>query len=111
MPPDYSLNQWDDFAVAIGFLAVAVGILVVAFKYGKRAKRGTSTAMQEGVRLTNLAGALIEKEQYEQAIADCDEAVRLQSTLAEAFHTRGRAWLKKKQPDMALADFNDALRL
>ena len=86
MPPDYSLNQWDDIAVAIGFLAVAVGILFVAFKYGKRTKRGTSTAIQEAVRLTNRAAAQIDKEHYEQAIADCDEAVRLLPTLAEAFH-------------------------
>jgi tetratricopeptide (TPR) repeat protein len=47
----------------------------------------------------------------EAALADCNEALRRQPNVAEAFDSRGFIYLKKGQWDAALADYNAALRL
>ena len=117
-----------DVVAAVTLLAIALGILFVAFKYGKRStsgrlsiplpvpwKRnkvyGSTTDLYEAVGLTKRAHARIGKGEYEQAIADSDEAIRLQPTLAEAFNARGRAWGQKKEYDKALTDYAEAIRL
>jgi tetratricopeptide (TPR) repeat protein len=51
------------------------------------------------------------KHDYAKAIADCDEAIRLDSTLAKAFFTRGMALHYKQQYDRAIADYTEAIRL
>lgn len=44
------------------------------------------------------------------ALADLDEALRLDQSYAETFVRRGQALLAKHEPDRALSDFDQALR-
>lgn len=44
-------------------------------------------------------------------MADCNEAIRLNPTLAVAYINRALAWNKKKVYDKAIADYNEAIRL
>ena len=44
-------------------------------------------------------------------MADFDEAIRLAPTDAEAYYCRGTAYFDQHQPDRAIADYNEAIRL
>jgi len=45
------------------------------------------------------------------ALADCNEAIRLKPTVAATFESRGFTYLKIRQWQLAIADFDSALRL
>ena len=51
------------------------------------------------------------KKEYDIAIADYNEAIRLDPQSALAFNNRGYAWHNKKEYDKAIADYNEAIRL
>jgi tetratricopeptide (TPR) repeat protein len=51
------------------------------------------------------------KGEIDKAIADYNEAIRLDPKVAPAFGLRGNAWYVKKEYDKAIADFNEAIRL
>ena len=53
----------------------------------------------------------VEKKDYDKAIEDYNEAIRLDPKEAEAFDGRGNAWAGKKEYDKALKDYNEAIRL
>src|SRR5262249_6050794 len=46
-----------------------------------------------------------------KAIADYNEAIRLDPKNVEAYSSKGLAWSKKKDHDRAMADYNEAIRL
>src|SRR5262245_22952130 len=48
---------------------------------------------------------------FDRAIADFDQAIRLQPDSALAYHHRGNAWSGKGELDRALADYEAAIRL
>jgi tetratricopeptide (TPR) repeat protein len=47
----------------------------------------------------------------DQAIADCDQTVKLDPNSLLAFQLRARAWMAKNQPDKAIADLGEVLRI
>ena len=51
------------------------------------------------------------KGDYDQAIADYTEAIRLNPEYAEAYCNRGVAYWEKGNDDKAIADFTEAIRL
>jgi lipoprotein NlpI len=51
------------------------------------------------------------KGEYDRAIADFDEAIRLNPNIAQAFVNRGEAYRNKNEFDRAIADFDQAIRL
>ena len=51
------------------------------------------------------------KGDYDKAIADYTEAIRLNPKLAEAYYSRGFAYGKKGDYDKAIADYTEAIRL
>ena len=51
------------------------------------------------------------KGDYDRAIADFTEAIRVDPKLATAFSNRGLAYEKKGSYDRAIADYNEAIRL
>jgi tetratricopeptide (TPR) repeat protein len=48
---------------------------------------------------------------YQQAITDYTEAIRLKPDYAEAFNNRGNSYSELKQYDKAIGDYNEAIRL
>jgi tetratricopeptide (TPR) repeat protein len=52
-----------------------------------------------------------DKGDHDRAIADLDEAIRLDPKLAGAFNGRGYVYNVKSEHDRAIADFNEAIRL
>ena len=53
----------------------------------------------------------INKDEYEKAIAELTEAIKLDPKLALAYNNRGEAYRRKGEFDKALEDFNEAIRL
>ncbi len=49
--------------------------------------------------------------QYDKALSDHDEAIRLDSTNAEAFQNRATTWIAKDDIDRALNDYSSAIRI
>jgi len=52
-----------------------------------------------------------EKRDYDAAIADYTEAIKLKPGAWGAFGNRGRSYLERKNNQAALADFNEAIRI
>jgi len=48
--------------------------------------------------------------EYDKAIADYNDAIRLNPHLVDAYHSRGVAWVKKGENDNAIPDFDLAIR-
>jgi len=61
----------------------------------------------------SLAGASLtrKKNDYDRAIADYSEAIRLDRNYAFAFNNRGLAYATKGDYDRAIPDYNEAIRL
>jgi len=51
------------------------------------------------------------KHDYDHAIADFDEAIRLDAQFVPAYRSRAIAWRGKRQYDRAIADYNEVIRL
>jgi tetratricopeptide (TPR) repeat protein len=74
--------------------------------------RNAASAMGDAAEALFKRGlAYIEKGQYESAIADLSEVIRLHPDSAPAFYSRGTAYNEKGQYDYAIADFSEVIRL
>jgi tetratricopeptide (TPR) repeat protein len=51
------------------------------------------------------------KGQYDRAVEDVDQAIRLKPSYGEAFTGRGHIYLSKGQPEHAIEDFDHAIAL
>lgn len=80
---------------------------------------GCTALIQSGPELTlnlaliyyNRGNAYKDKGQFDRAIQDYDEAIRLDPEYANSFNNRGYAYNAKRQHDRAIMDFNEAIRL
>ena len=59
----------------------------------------------------NRSDAHFRSSDYDGAIADCTEAIRLNPHFAEAYNRRGAAYYSKGDYPLAFADFKQVLRL
>jgi tetratricopeptide (TPR) repeat protein len=59
----------------------------------------------------NRGNAYNQKGEYDRAIADLDQAIRLDPKLTGAYANRGVAYEAKNDPDHAIADYDQALTL
>jgi tetratricopeptide (TPR) repeat protein len=51
------------------------------------------------------------KDDLQRALADANQAIKIDATSAGAFHRRGDVYKALRQSDLALADFSEAIRL
>jgi tetratricopeptide (TPR) repeat protein len=81
---------------------------------------GCTNAIQSGkffgknlsILLSNRGNAYYYgKEQYDRAIADYNEAIRLTPSFGRAYYNRGDAYFAKGEYDRAIADYNVTIRL
>ena len=72
---------------------------------------GRFTGQNLAVAFTNRGLAHKSKGQWDRAIADFSEAIRLKPGLAEAFGNRGNVYRKKGQFDRAIKDYDRAIHL
>jgi membrane protease YdiL (CAAX protease family)/tetratricopeptide (TPR) repeat protein len=57
------------------------------------------------------AQSCLQDARYDEAIASCDEAIRIDPKLATAYVTRGEAYRNKEMYPQSLADFDTAIQL
>ncbi len=55
--------------------------------------------------------ALLEKQEYDGAIAEYSDAIHLDPKLAWAYFSRGVAWASKGDDQKAIANLNNAIRI
>ena len=79
-------------AIVYGAIRLALGPVLARYYYS----RGYSLAM---------------KRNYDRAIADFSEAIRLDPTYNDAYFARGYTYNEKKQFDLAIADYTAAIKL
>lgn len=59
----------------------------------------------------NRGNLWLERQEFDIAIGDFTEAIKLDPSETVAFAARGTVWIKKKAYDKAIADLNEAVRL
>jgi len=67
-------------------------------------------AKKLAVAYCNRGHGLTEQRELDRALADLDEAIRIDPGFALAYNNRGDAWLGKGDDERALADFNAAIK-
>jgi tetratricopeptide (TPR) repeat protein len=72
---------------------------------------GHETPQNLAVAFSHRGLAYGRKRQYDRAIQDFDQAIRLNPNNAIAFSNRGAAYASKGQYDRAIQDFDQAIRL
>jgi tetratricopeptide (TPR) repeat protein len=74
-------------------------------------KAGRATPANIATAFGNRGLAYNNKKQYDRAIEDLDEAIRLNPSYTFAFNNRGGAYKDKGQDDRAIQDYDQAIRL
>jgi tetratricopeptide (TPR) repeat protein len=69
------------------------------------------SAGNRAVAYTNRGIAYSGKKDYDRGIADFNEAIRLDPSLAEPYNNRGVAYQDKGDYDRAVADFSEAITI
>ena len=71
--------------------------------------RWFATLGMNPANLINAGNAHYQQQDYDRAIADYSEAIRIEPSNAGALTNRGHAWYCKQQHDRAIADYSQAI--
>ncbi|MBS1771455.1 MAG: tetratricopeptide repeat protein [Bacteroidetes bacterium] len=52
-----------------------------------------------------------DKGEYDKAIADYNEAIKISVNYVDAYNNRGNSWSNKREYDKAIADYNEAIKI
>src|ERR1700757_5128800 len=69
----------------------------------------TTTAL--AIAYNNRGNAYAAKRDYDRAIEDFDQSIKLNPTYIKPFNNRGVAYLKKGEYDLAIKAFDEAIKL
>jgi tetratricopeptide (TPR) repeat protein len=67
-------------------------------------------AQQSAVDYYQQGNVWSEKKEFDRAIADYDQAIKLDPKYIDAYNNRGLAWNEKKEYDRAIADLDQAIK-
>lgn len=70
-----------------------------------------SNLINEAFAYFNRGNENLNKEMYDQAIADYTQAIRIAPNYVDAYNQRGSAYINKGDEDRAIADFTQVIRL
>ena len=77
----------------------------------KEAPNPNEAARQAAIEHNNLGLSWSTKGEYDKAVEEYSEAIRIDPTLANVYFNRGFVWYKKREYDPAIEDFTHAVRL
>lgn len=86
-------------------LDLQIGGCTAAIQSGKFTGNDLATAF------LNRGNAYLNKQDYDRAIADYDQSLRLNPKYIKALGNRGLTYAHKKDYDRAIADYNEVIRL
>jgi tetratricopeptide (TPR) repeat protein len=98
--------------MAIRVAALILGLLVVAGGMAQDKDRDSKLTPKQksAARRASEAAKLMQMAEWDRGIRLCDAALRLDPDNVGALWMRGLAYLKKNDPDQAIADFSNALK-
>lgn len=70
-----------------------------------------SEAKNQAMILRNRCGIYYTKNDYDHALADCNQALRLEPDSAIGYNRRGLIWYQMQRYDTAIGDFDQAIRI
>ena len=112
---DYSLaaNVAVDVVNTLAFVLKGYNAGPVVGSVSRSAKQQNMTAGTSGdsSSYAKRGTAYFEKEQFDAAIKDFSEAIRLNPNVSDYFNYRGRAYANTEQYDLAIKDYSEAIRL
>jgi tetratricopeptide (TPR) repeat protein len=101
-----------DLDRAIADFTAAIAIDPLPRTDEAHAQRGNAITAKRDVNIyENRALALLEKSDFDGAIADFDRAIDLDPKAADSFNGRGAAWRAKGELERAKSDFSYAIKL
>jgi tetratricopeptide (TPR) repeat protein len=95
-------------------LLLAAGSFVGCGYFKQKPKSSAALAIKKPESSAGLVirgDAYYEKKEYDKAIGDYSEAIRISPNFASAFSHRGKTYCDKKEYDRAIKDFTEATRL
>ena len=78
---------------------------------GSLGSKAEATPSSDAAFYLTRSGLHLRRGNFDQAITDCDEAIRLEPGKAHAYGQRGKAWAGMGDTDRALADYDAAIHL
>ena len=72
---------------------------------------GKQTPQTLVIAYNNRGNAYVAKGEYDRAIQDYDQSIKLSPTYSKAFNNRGVAYQKKGEYDRAIKDFDESIKL
>jgi tetratricopeptide (TPR) repeat protein len=100
-------------AVVYGVICVLLGIVLISvlIHVNLKDKDTTKFDLNSAKSYITRSRTYFDKDEYDKAIADCNEALRLEPTSVIAYNLRGVVYMNKGNIEKALTDFNETLRL
>ena len=72
---------------------------------------GKQTPQTLVIAYNNRGNAYVAKGEYDRAVQDYDQSIKLNPNYSRTFNNRGVAYQKKGEYDLAIKDFDEAIRL
>ncbi|NMG22993.1 CHAT domain-containing tetratricopeptide repeat protein, partial [Brasilonema bromeliae] len=98
-----------------------VGLIRYTVSDWKQAINSFSEALKQGndsIKVLNQkivylyrGNSYLYKKEYDRALADYNQAIKLDQNYAQAYNSRGISYTNKKDYDRAIADYNQAIKL